>query len=89
MSKKSAIDHLVDMDQKKEDNLYDTIINKARQKETQEDTHKRKTFMIRRDLDARLDKVAEQMPYGFYREFFNSAIEKELVKIEKELEKRF
>jgi hypothetical protein len=52
-----------------------------------EETHKRSTFLVRRDLLKRLDKLASGR-HGFKTEFINYAIEKALVEIEKEFKQK-
>lgn len=42
---------------------------------TVEETHTRTTFLLRNDLKARLDNLAEQNKRGYKTEFINKAIE--------------
>lgn len=53
------------------------------EKKTMEDTHKRTTFLMDRELIKRLDAIAETQPRGFRTNFFNIAIEELLDRIEK------
>lgn len=51
-----------------------------------EDTHERKTFMIRKDLNKRLDYFAKKInTVGFKTRFINMVIEEGLEKLENEL----
>lgn len=48
-----------------------------------EDTHKRSTFLVRKDLLRRLNKIAKSQKHGFKTEFINTAIEIALDEIER------
>lgn len=47
----------------------------SKTKKKVEDTHTRKTFLVRNDLIERLNKVANERHHGFQTEFINIAIE--------------
>lgn len=49
-----------------------------------EDTHSRKTFLVRNDLVKRLNSVAKKNDHGFLTEFINTAIEYGLEQVEKD-----
>lgn len=57
-------------------------VRKAQSRPTMEDTHVRSTFLFRRDLQERLDRIAETQPRGFKTKFLNIAIESLLDQIE-------
>lgn len=48
-----------------------------------EDTHKRSTFLVRKDLLRRLNKIAKSQKHGFKTEFINTAIEIALDELER------
>ena len=66
-----------------EENIEALQNRSSRKKATVEDTHKRTTFLMRRDLLERLDKLSEAQGRGYKTEFFNRAIESMLVNLEK------
>lgn len=75
------------------DVTMDSIISKfaekveiKRQKQRVEDTHKRSTFLFRRDLAERLDKLSRGEDRGFKTMFMNDAIEALLDAYERETE---
>lgn len=47
----------------------------SKTKKKVEDTHTRKTFLVRNDLIERLNEVASERHHGFQTEFINIAIE--------------
>lgn len=49
-----------------------------------EDTHVRRTMLIRRDLDQRVQRLAEQKGHGFRTFFYNTAVENALNLLEDE-----
>lgn len=57
-------------------------VRKAQSRPTMEDTHVRSTFLFRRDLQERLDRIAETQPRGFKTKFLNIAIEELLDQLE-------
>lgn len=65
--------------------VKESLLNEYQEKtkkQTMEDTHKRSTFLFRRDLEKRLDKLAKNKR-GFKTMFINSAIEALLDEMEK------
>lgn len=57
-------------------------VRKAQSRPTMEDTHVRSTFLFRRDLQERLDRIAKTQPRGFKTKFLNIAIEELLDQLE-------
>lgn len=54
----------------------------TKKKKKVEDTHTRKTFLVRNDLVKRLNRVAKKSDHGFLTEFINTAIEYGLDQVE-------
>ncbi|MBD7971098.1 hypothetical protein, partial [Paenibacillus gallinarum] len=69
--------------QEENDFLSQYELLKRNRKPRVEDTHTRDTYLIRNDLLARFNKLAEKQEKGFKMRMVNYLLEKELDKIEK------
>lgn len=75
--------------QEAEENLASTIKDSWEVKQSKPkmaDTHARTSFLFRKDLKARLDRLADIYGRGYRTHFLNKAIEMALESAEKELE---
>lgn len=55
---------------------FNEIIERKRKRLTIEDTHKRQTYFIRRDLIKEIEQLSKKEPRGFKTDLVNYAIEK-------------
>lgn len=86
-TKKSSKIHKVDVntEYKNEEQFpFWKIIEEEKKKQTIEETHTRKTYLIRNDLLKRLDKLAKKQSKGFKTKCINYALEQFLDKIEED-----
>lgn len=73
----------VDQDEEEEESFI-TRFKKKKQKPTMEETHTRRTFFVRNDLDEKLKQLYKEYGHGFYTDFITEAIENQLKVIEEE-----
>lgn len=80
---KEEIDQKEIIETESETISIDKFKSLSNKREKIEDTHSRKTFLVRNDLIERLKKVADNKHHGFQTEFINIAIEFALDQVEK------
>ena len=66
----------------KEDNGLSSLMEKYDKKKTVEETHKRRTFLIRRELINRIDQIAKDKPKGFVTDLVNTALDSVVKQLE-------
>ncbi|OQR53157.1 hypothetical protein [Bacillus sp. CDB3] len=66
----------------KEDNSLSSLMEKYDKKKTVEETHKRRTFLIRRELINRIDEIAKDKPKGFVTDLVNTALDSVITQLE-------
>jgi hypothetical protein len=64
--------------------VLDAFKQKVKKRKTVEETHKRETFLLDKELLKRVDKIARKQPRGFKTFFYNKVIEAGLKAIENE-----
>ncbi|MED1535491.1 hypothetical protein [Bacillus pseudomycoides] len=73
---------LSDENDVKEDNSLTSLMEKYDKKKTVEETHKRRTFLIRRELINRIDQIAKDKPKGFVTDLVNTALDSVVKQLE-------